>query len=65
MYLYKELKQEIFKKYGNGKSEGDTGSPESQIALFTYRIKQVLRKLVFGEQFLANFSKKLKHRFLL
>ncbi|MEL6252769.1 MAG: 30S ribosomal protein S15 [Bacteroidota bacterium] len=45
MYLYKELKQEIFKKYGNGKSEADTGSPESQIALFTYRIKHLTEHL--------------------
>lgn len=35
-YLQPEKKQEIFAKYG--KTEGDTGSPESQVALFTYRI---------------------------
>ncbi len=35
-YLTAEKKQEIFGKYG--KSNTDTGSPESQIALFTYRI---------------------------
>jgi len=39
MYLYKELKQEIFEKYSHGKSVSDTGSPEAQVALFTYRIK--------------------------
>ena len=38
MYLYKELKQEIFEKYGHEKNSKDTGSAESQIALFTYRI---------------------------
>ena len=36
MYLTKERKKEIFKKYG--KSEHDTGSIEGQIALFTERI---------------------------
>lgn len=36
MYLDKEKKTEIFTKYG--KSTTDTGSAESQIALFTYRI---------------------------
>lgn len=36
MYLDKAKKEEIFSKYG--KKEGDTGSAESQIALFTYRI---------------------------
>ncbi|MBF1073968.1 MAG: 30S ribosomal protein S15 [Prevotellaceae bacterium] len=36
MYLNKEKKVEIFTKFG--KSTTDTGSAESQIALFTYRI---------------------------
>mgnify|MGYP002512181255 CR=1 FL=1 len=36
MYLSKEQKEEIFGKYG--KSNTDTGSPESQIALFSTRI---------------------------
>lgn len=36
MYLTTEVKKEIFKKHG--KSEKNTGSPESQIALFTHRI---------------------------
>lgn len=36
MYLDAAKKQEIFGKYG--KSNTDTGSPESQIALFSYRI---------------------------
>ncbi len=35
-YLQSDEKQKIFSKYG--KSEKDTGSPESQIALFSYRI---------------------------
>jgi small subunit ribosomal protein S15 len=41
MYLQKEKKLEIFKKYG--KDERDTGSSEAQIALFTYRIKPLDR----------------------
>ncbi|MEP0131396.1 MAG: 30S ribosomal protein S15 [Eudoraea sp.] len=36
MYLTKEVKSEIFKKHGG--SEGNTGSTEGQIALFTHRI---------------------------
>ncbi|MFI3319334.1 MAG: 30S ribosomal protein S15 [Rikenellaceae bacterium] len=35
-YLTSEKKQEIFGQYG--KSNTDTGSAESQIALFSYRI---------------------------
>ena len=35
-YLEPSKKQEIFAKYG--KSNQDTGSPESQVALFSYRI---------------------------
>ena len=36
MYLDAAKKQEIFGKYG--KSNSDTGSVESQVALFSYRI---------------------------
>jgi small subunit ribosomal protein S15 len=43
MYLDKEKKEEIFGQYG--KSATDTGSPESQIALFTYRIKHLTEHL--------------------
>ncbi|MFT6998447.1 MAG: small subunit ribosomal protein S15 [Cryomorphaceae bacterium] len=39
MYLAPEKKAEIFKKHG--KTESDTGSPEGQIALFTYRINHL------------------------
>ena len=38
MYLTVEKKKEIFKSKGIQKSAKDTGSSESQIALFTYRI---------------------------
>ena len=39
MYLDKAKKEEIFEQ--NGKSKVDTGSAESQIALFTYRIQHL------------------------
>ena len=42
-YLNKEKKQEIFEKYG--KSNADTGSPESQVALFSYRIAHLTEHL--------------------
>ena len=43
MYLDKTKKEEIFSQYG--KTPTDTGSPESQIALFTYRIKHLTEHL--------------------
>jgi len=43
MYLDKTKKEEIFGKYG--KSNADTGSAESQIALFTYRINHLTEHL--------------------
>ena len=39
MYLDSEKKKEIFGTYGT--SNTDTGSPESQIALFSYRISHL------------------------
>ena len=41
MYLPKEKKEELFENHGRLKSKQDTGSPESQIALFTYRINHL------------------------
>ncbi|MFA4181652.1 30S ribosomal protein S15 [Xylanibacter rodentium] len=43
MYLNIEKKQEIFGKHGKGTT--DTGSAESQIALFTYRISHLTEHL--------------------
>lgn len=43
MYLDQAKKQEIFGKYG--KSNSDTGSAESQIALFSYRIAHLTEHL--------------------
>lgn len=45
MYLTKEKKAEIFNQYGKAQSATDTGSAESQIALFTYRIKHLTEHL--------------------
>jgi small subunit ribosomal protein S15 len=41
MYLTTEKKQEIFAAQSPGKTAGDTGSAESQIALFTFRINHL------------------------
>jgi small subunit ribosomal protein S15 len=43
MYLDQSKKAEIFGQYG--KSATDTGSAESQIALFSYRIKHLTEHL--------------------
>ena len=43
MYLTTEKKKEIFEKYG--KNNTDTGSPESQIALFSYRISHLTEQV--------------------
>ena len=43
MYLDAVKKKEIFEKYG--KSNTDTGSPEAQIALFSYRISHLTEHL--------------------
>lgn len=45
MYLDSEKKQELFSKHGRAKSKTDTGSAESQIALFTYRISHLTEHL--------------------
>ena len=39
MYLTKEVKESIFEKHGNSKT--NTGSAEGQIALFTHRINHL------------------------
>ena len=43
MYLTKEIKKKIFKNFG--KSDKDTGSTESQIALFSHRIDHLSKHL--------------------
>jgi small subunit ribosomal protein S15 len=42
-YLNPEKKEEIFGKFGKGAK--DTGSPESQVALFTHRIAHLTEHL--------------------
>jgi len=42
-YLTAEKKEELFEKYG--KSNKDTGSVESQVALFSYRISHLTEHL--------------------
>ena len=48
MNLTAEKKKNLFKKYG--KSDTDTGSPESQIALFTQRIEHLTGHLKKNEK---------------
>jgi small subunit ribosomal protein S15 len=43
MYLDSATKSSLFEKFGKGAT--DTGSAESQIALFTYRIKHLTEHL--------------------
>ena len=43
MYLDSAKKKELFEKYGN--SATNTGSPESQIALFTFRSSHLTEHL--------------------
>ena len=51
MYLSTEKKQELFENHGRLKAKNDTGSAESQIALFTYRINHSS-----GDQRLLQFA---------
>lgn len=45
MYLDQAKKAEIFGQYSKKGESADTGSAESQIALFTYRIKHLTEHL--------------------
>ncbi|WP_109829348.1 30S ribosomal protein S15 [Reichenbachiella versicolor] len=45
MYLETEKKQELFENHGRAKAKKDTGSAESQIALFTFRINHLTEHL--------------------
>ncbi len=45
MYLSSVKKQELFENHGRLKSKEDTGSPESQVALFTFRINHLTQHL--------------------
>ena len=50
MYLTKETKTEIFENHGRLKEKTDTGSPESQIALFTFRINHLTQHLKLNKK---------------
>jgi small subunit ribosomal protein S15 len=45
MYLTKDKKQELFENHGRLKAKQDTGSAESQISLFTFRINHLTEHL--------------------
>ncbi|MBS1949642.1 MAG: SSU ribosomal protein S15p (S13e) [Cytophagales bacterium] len=45
MYLTTAVKQDLFAKHGFAKKKTDTGSPESQITLFTHRINHLTSHL--------------------
>ena len=57
-YLTSEQKKEIFSKYG--KSNSDTGSPESQIALFSNRIEHLTKHLQIHKKDFATQRSLLK-----
>ena len=44
-YLQAEKKQEIFAKYGKSNTDTGSPSPESQVALFSYRIAHLTEHL--------------------
>ena len=50
MYLTKEKKQELFENHGWLKVKNDTGSAESQIALFTFRINHLTQHLKLNKK---------------
>ncbi len=56
MYLTQEKKQELFENHGKAKSKEDTGSPEAQIALFSYRINHLTEHLKINKK---DFSTRL------
>lgn len=50
MYLTKDKKTEIFENHGRLKAKTDTGSPESQVALFTFRINHLTQHLKINKK---------------
>ncbi|AYA36398.1 30S ribosomal protein S15 [Hymenobacter oligotrophus] len=56
MKLTTEAKQAIFEQHGVAKSKNDTGSAESQIALFTTRINHLTEHLKVNKK---DFSTRL------
>ena len=58
MYLAAEKKQELFETYG--KSNVDTGSAESQVALFSFRIDHLTQHLKVNRKDFATQQALLK-----
>jgi small subunit ribosomal protein S15 len=56
MYLTTEKKQELFENHGRLRAKSDTGSAESQIALFSFRINHLTDHL---KQHKHDFSTRL------
>lgn len=56
MYLTTEKKQELFENHGRLRTKSDTGSAESQIALFSFRINHLTEHL---KQHKHDFSTRL------
>jgi len=50
MYLTSEIKKDIFKSNSIAKSDTDTGSAESQIALFSHRINHLTEHLKLNKK---------------
>ncbi|MDH4091477.1 MAG: 30S ribosomal protein S15 [Cyclobacteriaceae bacterium] len=50
MYLTTEIKQNLFAKHGFAKKKEETGSAESQIALFTHRINHLTAHLKINKK---------------
>jgi small subunit ribosomal protein S15 len=60
MYLTKEKKQELFETHSIQKLKTDTGSAESQIALFTHRINHLTEHLKVNKKDFATQQGLLK-----
>lgn len=45
MFINQEIKKQIFAEYSPNQNDSNTGSAESQIALFTYRIEYLTEHL--------------------
>lgn len=50
MSVAKEVKKDIFKSNSLDKSETNTGSVESQVALFTHRINEITQHLAVNKK---------------
>ena len=56
MYLTTEIKKDLFEKHGLSKKKSDTGSAESQVALFTHSINHLTEHLKSNKKdFLSNW----------